>query len=336
MVITIPAPAQRSQGQRPEGPRPINLNKDVPQVIQLLELVFGHKLGGSGQHLFSGEAGFTQPAFLWRLKPMSNKLALGYVWEEDGRIVGNATLLATRQKSRFLVVNVAVHPDYRRRGIARGLMQALIELTQAKQGREILLQVVKGNEAAVSLYADLRFQTLGHMTTWHNNVARLRDIESSISDYHPAQRIRELPRNWWKTAYQLDTRALPLDLNWPEPLPRDAYKLNFWRRMDNFLNGRHAEVWATTNEANQLTGLAGIWSEWGRPHQITLRIHPAWQGQLERPLLAKTIRRLRYLPRRSIRLEHPDDDKLTNELLREANFQPRRTLTHMRLDINTK
>ncbi|MCP4426623.1 MAG: GNAT family N-acetyltransferase [Chloroflexi bacterium] len=328
MVITIPASAQSSR----QGLRPINLNKDIPQVIKLLELVFGYKLGGNGQRLFSSETGFTQPAFLWRLNPMSSKLALGYVWEEDGRIIGNGTLLTTSQSGRYLVVNVAVHPDFRRRGIARNLMDALIQLAQTKQGREILLQVVKENEAAITLYETMRFQTVGHMTTWHSSVSRLRDIEPTVGGrQNPV--IREMPRRSWQAAYQLDAKALSPDLNWPEPLPRDAYKLNLWRRFENFLNGRHAEVWAATNEANQLTGLAGIWSEWSRPHQVTLRVHPAWQGQLERPLLAKTIHRLHRLPHRNIRVDHPDDDKCATALLREANFQPRRTLRHMRLDI---
>jgi hypothetical protein len=55
---------------------------------------------------------------------------------------------------------------------------------------------------------------------------------------------------------------------------------------------------------------------------------------LERPLLAKLMRRLQYLPRRNVQIDHPDDDELVNSLLQEANFQPRRTLTHMRLDLD--
>ncbi len=314
------------------GPRPINLNRDVPQIIKLLELVFGRRLGGDGQRLFNSEAGMSQPAFLWRLSPISSKLALGYVWEEDGRIVGNATLLATRTDGRYLVVNVAVHPDFRRRGIARGLMESLLALTQERHGRQILLQVVKDNMAAINLYQSMQFKTIGSMTTWRCSMTRLRDIEAVIGSQHEPI-LRELARQEWQSAYQLDTACLQPDLNWPEPLPQDAYKSGFWRRMDNLLNGRHAEAWVTTNDANQLTGLVGIWSEWGRTHQVTLRVHPAWQRKIERPLLAKAIRRLHYLPRRNIRLDHPASDEFVNQLLREANFQPRRTLTHMRLDM---
>ena len=152
MVITFPT------GTRPfTGPRPINPGKDVSQVVNLLELVFGHRLDGGGQRLenggqrlFGNETGLTQPAFLWRLNPLANKMTLGYVWEENGRIVGNATLLTTRIPGRYLVVNVAVHPDYRRRGIAHDLMESLTSLVQSRGGHKILLQVVKGNTPAAS------------------------------------------------------------------------------------------------------------------------------------------------------------------------------------------
>ncbi len=330
MVITIPAQ------ERPfSGPRPINLNKDVPQVIKLLELAFGHRLGSDGQRIFNSGAGLNQPSFLWRFNPMSGKLALGYVWEEDGRIVGNATLIPTREKERYLVVNVAVHPDFQRRGIAHNLMESLQQLVQERRGRQIVLQVVKDNLPAIHLYQSLHFDTLGDVTTWRCSPSRLRDIEPAAGgENEPA--IRELSRHHWQAAYQLDTAAFPPALNWPEALPQDVYKIGFWRRLDNFLNGRHTEVWVTTDTANQLTGLAGIWSEWGHVHQVTLRVHPSWRGQLERPLLAKIIRRLHTLPRRNIRLDHQEDDTFVSQLLREANFQPQRTLTHMRLDLGKR
>jgi len=326
MVITAPNQAR-------SGPRPINLNRDIPQVINLLELVFGERLGSHGHRLFSRTASKgQQPAFIWRLSPAASRLGQGYVWEEDGRIVGNATLLKTRMANRFLVVNVAVHPDYRRRGIARGLMNALIEQVKQRDGRYIILQVVKDNTAAIRLYQSLNFDTLGSMTSWRSSMSRLAAIEPTL-DSSPEPPIRELPRHAWRLAYELDTHCLSPDLNWPEPLPPDVYKFSFWRRLNNFLNGRQAEVWVTANEANQLVGLVGIWSEWGHPHQVTLRVHPAWRGKLERPLLAKALRRLRYLPHRSIRIDHLENDSLVNQLLREANFQPRRTLTHMRLTL---
>jgi hypothetical protein len=172
------------------------------------------------------------------------------------------------------------------------------------------------------------------MTAWYTASSRLRLIEPANNGSGSGPYIRELRPQEWRAAYRLDQTSLHPDLNWPEVLPSDAYRTGFWRTLANFLNGRQIETWVTANTNYQLVGLGSILSEWGRSHQVIIRIHPAWYGQLERPLLAKLIRRFHYLPRRNVRIDHPDDDEVMNELLAEANFQPRRTLTHMRLDIS--
>jgi ribosomal protein S18 acetylase RimI-like enzyme len=327
MIVTAP-----SQDQSKNGPRPINLNSDIPGILKLLEQVFGASLDAAGRQMFAGSAHMAQtPAILWRLNPAAAKLSLGFVWEEDSRIVGNVTVLPTNTPGRYLVVNVAVNPDYRRRGIARLLMKQVDNLVRQRQGNQIALQVVKQNNAALNLYNSLNYTTIGSMTYWIIATSRLRRLDLSLNQVRPT--IRELKKHEWQAAYALDQQVLPSDLNWPELLKPDAYKTGFWLKAVNFINGHQQETWVTTGAQNQLTGLARLSSEWGRSHRAAIRVHPAWQGRLERPLLAKLIRRLRYLPRRNVQIEHPDDDELMNALLQEANFQPRRTLTHMRLDL---
>lgn len=328
MIVTAP-----SQDQSKNGPRPINMNTDIPGILKLLELVFGASLDAEGRKMFAGNANALQsPAILWRLNPAAAKLSLGFVWEANGRIVGNVTVLTTEMPGRYLVVNVAVHPDFRRQGIAQLLMKQVENLVRQRQGNQILLQVVKQNSAAIELYNSLNYTTLGSMTHWVASAYRLRRLELNLDTIGPP--IRELKRHEWKAAYVLDHQALHADLHWPEQLKQDAYKSGFWVKVMNLLNGRQAETWVTTAGRNQLVGLAHIASEWGRAHEVSLRVHPSWQGRLERPLLAKLIRRLQYLPRRNVQIDHPDDDELVNALLQEANFQPRRTLTHMRLNLD--
>ncbi len=327
MIVTAP-----SQDQSKNGPRPINMNTDIPGILKLLELVFGASLDAEGRKMFAGNAAALEsPAILWRLSPAAAKLSLGFVWEENGRIVGNVTVLTTEMPGRYLVVNVAVHPEFRRRGIARLLMQQVENLVRQRHGNQILLQVVKQNHPAIELYNVLNYTTIGSMTHWAASVSRLRRLELNLDTVGPP--IRELKRPEWKTAYALDQQALHADLHWPEQLKQDAYKNGIWVRVMNFLNGRHSETWVATTGKIELVGLASLASEWGRAYKASLRVHPSWQGRLERPLLAKLIRRLQYLPRRNVQIDHPDDDELVNALLQEANFQPRRTLTHMRLNL---
>jgi ribosomal protein S18 acetylase RimI-like enzyme len=323
MVITVPANRQARH-----GPRPINLNRDIPQVLDLLKVAFGEALDAEGQRALQGYATpGAPPAFFWRFNPAASRLSQGYVWEENGRLVGNVTLLKTGINGRFLIVNVAVHPDYRRRGIARNLMNVVGDHVRQHGGRQILLQVDHDNTSAIDLYHSLQYQTLGDMTSWLGTAGRIHKLENQDD-----QPVRDLRGREWQEAYALDCRALAPDLNWPEPIPANIYQQGIWRSLNNFLNGRSSETWVTTQEG-QLTGLASIWSEWARAHHLTLRVLPEWAGWVERPLLAKTIRRLAYLSNRNVRVDHPSNDLVTGELLRQANFKAKRTLTHMRLDL---
>jgi ribosomal-protein-alanine N-acetyltransferase len=327
MIITFPI-----QRQLASGARPINLNRDIPQVLELLEIVFGESLRSEGNSAANGVGLDSSLPFLYRFNLGLTRLSPGFVWEENGRIVGNATLLRTKLRGRYLVVNVGVHPNFRRRGIARRLMEAIMEQVRGEGGRFILLQVVKDNDPAIDLYKSLNFRVLGSVTSWYSSVSRVRAIPAAI-DETPTLPIRELKGSEWRAAYELDQRCLRPELNWPEPLAVDAYKRNWWRRLSDTFNGRQAETWVTTNAQNELTGMAQILSEWGRLHTVHLRIDPAWWGKLERPLLAKVTRRLKYLGHRNVRLDHIDNHEEMNELLQAANFDPRRTLTHMCLKI---
>lgn len=316
-----------------DGVRPVDMSRDLPQVIELLKLVFGDTLDSDEQQMFGTGGSGAVNGMVYRFHPTAARLSNGFVWQSDGRIVGNATLLTTRSWDRYLVANVAVHPTYRRHGIARMLMQAINESVKRRGGRVILLQVVKDNHPALTLYHSLGYRSIGNIVTWYATPSRLKEIPVGSPD-HSTPTIELLPGRRWREAYQLDTARVHADLNWPEPLQPDAYKRTLFRKAADFLNGRQTETWSVNEADNRLVGLASIYGEWGRSYLLTLRVHPDWAGQLERPLLAKIIRRLRYLPRRNIRIDHPEADELTTQLLKESNFTVQRTLTHMRLDIS--
>jgi ribosomal protein S18 acetylase RimI-like enzyme len=270
-----------------------------------------------------------------RLNLSNKSLAPGFVWEEDGRVVGNVSLVQSDVPGRCLIANVAVHPGYRRRGIGRMLLQECLEHIQSHHGRQVMLQVESNNDAAIQLYLDLGFSNIGTIRRWETTSSRLRNLPVGEDDYE----VRPLGSRDWAAAYHLDRACLDPNLNWPAPKDRDYFKNSFWRWVGNFLNGRKMETWiiaapAEQENKQQLVGLATINSEWGRPHGLELRVLPSWRGQIERPLLAKLIRRLRYLRGTNILMDHITDDETVNSLLPEANFQIRRYLTFMHLYIN--
>jgi ribosomal-protein-alanine N-acetyltransferase len=57
--------------------------------------------------------------------------------------------------------NLAVHPRWRKRGIARALLRAALERAQRAGGRHAFLEVRASNLAAQSLYRQFRFEAVG-------------------------------------------------------------------------------------------------------------------------------------------------------------------------------
>jgi ribosomal-protein-alanine N-acetyltransferase len=89
-------------------------------------------------------------------KPSS--ISLG-AFAPDGELVGY--LIISRYVDAWHVMNVAVAPSHRRRGIARGLMERLFEVTARDARRGYTLEVRVSNEGAIQLYEALGFRARG-------------------------------------------------------------------------------------------------------------------------------------------------------------------------------
>jgi hypothetical protein len=63
--------------------------------------------------------------------------------------------------------------------------------------------------------------------------------------------------------------------------------------------------------------------------RLMLLVHPGYRGRLERPLLARGLRRLGRRPW-SARMESDSDDGAATQALQELGFQVRRVLRWMR------
>jgi GNAT superfamily N-acetyltransferase len=82
---------------------------------------------------------------------------------DGGRIIGTAQLVPAgmpNQRHRADVSKVLVHPDARRRGVARALMRRL-EALALQQGRSLLVLDTVVNSPAQPLYAGLGYQLAG-------------------------------------------------------------------------------------------------------------------------------------------------------------------------------
>ena len=90
-------------------------------------------------------------------KPSS--ICLGAVDGERDELVGY--LIISRYVDAWHVMNIAVAPAHRRKGIARALMERLFEITARDARRGYTLEVRVSNDAAISLYEALGFRARG-------------------------------------------------------------------------------------------------------------------------------------------------------------------------------
>ena len=90
-------------------------------------------------------------------KPSS--ICLGAVEADKDELVGY--LIISRYVDAWHVMNIAVAEEYRRRGIARSMMERLFEVTARDARRGYTLEVRVSNEAAIRLYEELGFKTRG-------------------------------------------------------------------------------------------------------------------------------------------------------------------------------
>ncbi len=90
---------------------------------------------------------------------LTNPLALWLVAEEDGRVVGYVGSQTVMDEADMM--NLAVEPSLRRKGIARQLVEALLERLRQQGAVSLTLEVRASNEAAIALYESMGFTAIG-------------------------------------------------------------------------------------------------------------------------------------------------------------------------------
>ena len=289
------------------------------QVADLIEITFRGDLDGTGRRMVRemrtlGRIGWIGWALSRMLLPPAAR-PLGFVWEEDERIVGNASLLPVGgHPRRWMMANVAVHPEYRRRGIAREMVVASDELAVSSGAEAIYLQVERHNEAALSLYHSMGYSPLATRSTWR----RPRGLPWSGAGRGQSVRLRR--DSEWTQQWALAERVSPEGLVWPFPLEPGYFRPTGLGRYI----GREAKLHLVREEAGQLVGSLSVHGT--RARRFVLLVDPALQGQIELGLLSQALGRIRAR-QRSIVMDYPFG--VAVDTLRSMGFREERALTWM-------
>ena len=109
-------------------------------------------------------SGFAEKCFE---KELENKIAIYFVAVENGEVLGYGGLWNICGIAE--IIDIAVHKDFRKRGIASGLFSALTEECIKQNVSEINLEVRYSNDAARNLYKKLGFEENGLRKRYYDN-----------------------------------------------------------------------------------------------------------------------------------------------------------------------
>ncbi len=142
--------------------RPLDLRRDFEGLSKLIETAFAEDFQRVGVQ-FQEELKAIRRLVPWvlllgRFSRFFRELIGGYVWEDQGQIVGSVMVQPQGlERRKWYIGAVATHPEYRRKGIARRLMEAAIEHIRKRGGELALLFVRADNVPAYQLYLGLGF-----------------------------------------------------------------------------------------------------------------------------------------------------------------------------------
>jgi len=324
-MTTLTVPRRQAAGS--PGLRPLDLWHDAEGVTRLLRLCFSDDLAHNpkaARDIVLLEKGGALFWLLARLSPEFHETFAGFVWEDDGRIVGNVTISREGPSSRIWTIgNVAVHPDLRRRGIARALMEAALGYVQDHGGGLATLEVRADNTAAYPLYVSLGFHYLDGRT--HLLCSQVIPLAGPIAPMrrerpHDGEAVRRLARACTPSDAQ-GVMPLPVSASPGGPLSRTLaplLTLAHGQTDDRLVLDKAGEVVAWVRLRIQRLGPG--------PHILDVLVHPEHAHRLAHPVVATALTYLSHAPLRPLACTLRPTDDAVLAALREAGFVEQETL----------
>ena len=328
-MTSVPLPARSSTTSHV---RPLNILRDLPRVADLIELCFANSMDSEGQSYVRQMRRASRDASFMRwasnaIESASMPLS-GFVWEQEGRIVGNASLVPFRYKGKriYLIANVATHPDHRRKGIARILTEQAMQHARQRGGDELWLQVRADNPGAIQMYADLGFVERAQRTTWSasNDKHLSPDSPSRSNQISNLLTVTKRHSRFWPQQLTWLNHLHPEEIRWYRSLNWNSLKPGLWNWLYRVFIEFDLRQWAVQKDG-RLQGVL-TWMPTTRTPSLWLACGSDADPESITLLLQNAHRELGY--RKNLKLEHPAG--LQEQAIQVAGFSLTRTLIWMR------
>ncbi len=300
------------------------MRRDLAKVADLVEICFSDTLDPEGKQYLNEMRKAAQNASLMSLASSLIEEASmppsGYIWEEDGRLVGNLSLIpiTVHGKRGYMIANVATHPDYRGRGIATELTTIALKHAQEHAATTVWLQVRDDNPSAIHIYASNGFKERLRRTSWYNGPNFLElpsDAGVRVGKREASQWA--LQRLWLKSLY-------PEDISWHIPFDWNLFRADVWGKFYRAFNLEFLQHWSVERNG-ELKGVLSWKHEIGFNDPLWLAIPEEIDAEATLILLLKVRAAIRQ--EQPLCLNFPSD--IASNVLRQAGFYAHQTLIWM-------
>jgi ribosomal protein S18 acetylase RimI-like enzyme len=238
--------------------RLIHLRTDLFTVADLVELCFADHMDAEGRaylrHVRSS-ARDENSLYLDASSPETSQIPFhGYVWVENGKIIGNLTLICTNKHNqpRYFIANVAVHPDFRNQGIGRKLTMRALQHVRDHEGKAVILQVREDNPSAIHIYESLGFREINRRSTWVWN-ERPRHKQELPGGVKISQRRKE---DWPQHKLWLEA-TYPEVVSWFLPFQMKSHEPGLLNRFMRWLDAQSVRFYSV-HEDDKLIGVVSL------------------------------------------------------------------------------
>ncbi|MBA4384052.1 MAG: hypothetical protein C0410_04895 [Anaerolinea sp.] len=260
--------------------RAIRLREDLREIADLIELCFSHNIDAEGleyiRHIRQTANNFSS-LILENTTPENSPLPFhGYVWVENGQIIGNVTLIPLRAKEKgsYFIANVAVHPNFRGRGIGKQLTERAIRHVREHQGKQVYLQVRDDNEIAIQIYRNLGFDEISRRTMWvYRSGSQL--MENPSSDVKVAGREKE---DWPQQKLWLES-LYPREIHWNIPIKLDKMEPTFSNWLTRLMYAEFQRSWSVRKDS-KLIGAVTLDHSSETHDYCWLATSPIWEDEV--------------------------------------------------------
>ncbi len=319
-AISIPILAEKPQL------RSLNVLRDLPAVADLVETCFSDTMDSEGRRYLQQmrSAGKDNQFLRWATTAVdtASMPLSGYVWEEKGEIVGNVSLIPYRHSGRkyYLIANVAVRPDQRRRGIGRALTMAAMQHARSRRADEIWLHVRDDNPGAISLYQGLGFRERMRRTAWQART------DPGVNAEAPGISLAARYAGDWPRQEGWLQRLYPQAMTWYQPIPWLSLRPGLWPSVYRFFVDLDIRHW-TAFSGGRLTGTLTWQPVSGSADRLWAAVPPQ---EADGALTALLLHARRSLTgRQALGLDFPAGDYAA--AIEAAGFRRFRTLLWMQL-----